>query len=269
MNLLKIKLKRFFKRICWKIFPPQEEGIMQFLMKFKKKRRYPAIQSIDQTIDKLLSGNFSLARYGDGEFLLCLDRPITFQKTDEHLRKRLNQLLQDRENTTCLIAITEFRTERLTPFWKQFWFENVADISSLLHPKMVYYNQSVTREVNLNQVERFSALWHNREVLFVIGKGSRFDVEHELFSTVKKYQVVYGLPVNAWDNYEEVMLEVQHTIISIDNPLVICALGPAATLMAYDLSKIGVQALDLGHLTNVYDRLKYNKQAPESLSLIQ
>jgi glycosyltransferase family protein len=269
MNLVKIKLKRFFKRIWWKIIPHNEQRTMTFLTAFKKTNRYPTIQSIDQTIDKLLTGNYSLARYGDGEFLLCLDRPIGFQKTNRKLRKRLTEILQDTSNKNCLVAITEFRTDRLTPFWKQFWHENAEDISSLLHPNITYYNQSVTREVKLHHIERLKALWENRDVIFVMGKGSRFDVNHELFKAVKKYEVIYGLPTNAWDNYSSVLDKVKKELPKYNNPLVICALGPAATVMAYDLSKLNVQALDLGHLTNVYDRLMYNKQAPESLSLVK
>lgn len=268
MNLVKIKIKRFLKRIWWKIVPRNEEATMRFLNNFKRSNKYPVIKTIDETIDKLLSGNFSLARYGDGEFLLCLDRSITFQKTNDKLRNRLTEILSN-NNQNCLVAITEFRTERLTPFWKQFWYENVNDISTLLNPQTTYYNQSVTREVKLHQIERLKVLWKNREVIFVVGKGSRFDVNHELFDTIKKYGVVYGLPTNAWDNYEEVLNKVKLKTNEYKNPLVICALGPAATVLAYDLSLSGLQALDLGHLTNVYDRLKYNKQAPESLSLVQ
>jgi glycosyltransferase family protein len=268
MNLVKIKIKRLFKRFWWKLSSVNEEKYMSFLFNYKQHSAYPQVKTIDETIDKLVSGNLSLARYGDGEFLLCLDRPISFQKNNEELRKRLIEILAATYNQQCLIAISEFRTERLTPFWKQFWFENIEDIASMLLPGATYYNQSVTREVKLHHIERIKTIWDNRYVIFVVGKGSRFDVNHELFSDVSGTSVLFGLPVNAWDNYDELLQEVITEAGKHTTPLVICALGPTATVMAFDLSQKGIQALDLGHLTNLYDRMKYNKELPEQLAFI-
>ncbi len=268
MNLVKIKIKRLFKRLWWKVSPMNEEKYMSFLFNYKQHSTYPQVKTIDETIDKLMSGNFSIARYGDGEFLLCLDRPISFQKNNKVLRKRLVEILAAANNQHCLIAISEFRTERLTPFWKQFWFENIEDIASMLLPDATYYNQSVTREVKLHHIERIQTIWNNRFVIFVVGKGSRFDVQHELFAAVSGSSVLFGLPINAWDNYEELLQEVITEAGKHTTPLVICALGPTATVMAFDLSQKGIQALDLGHLTNLYDRMKYNKALPEHLAFI-
>jgi hypothetical protein len=268
MNLVKIKIKRLFKRLWWKVSLVNEEKYMTFLLNYKQHSAYPQVKTIDETIDKLVSGNLSLARYGDGEFLLCLDRPISFQKNNKELRKRLVEILTTPNNPHCLIAISEFRTERLTPFWKQFWFENIEDIATMLIPSATYYNQSVTREVKLHHIEKMKTIWDNRFVIFVVGKGSRFDVQHELFSAISGSSVLFGLPVNAWDNYDDLLKEVTTEAGKHSQPLVICALGPTATAMAFDLSLKGIQALDLGHLTNLYDRMKYNKELPEQLAFI-
>ena len=49
--------------------------------------------------------------------------------------------------------------------------------------------------------------------------------------------------------------------------MVIIALGPTATVLAYDLSLKGIQSLDIGHITNVYDRIVYGKDTPEKLAM--
>ena len=54
-------------------------------------------------------------------------------------------------------------------------------------------------------------------------------------------------------------------IANQENPLILISLGPTATVLAYDLSKTGVQAIDIGHITNMYDRLVYGKAKPEDL----
>ena len=38
-----------------------------------------------------------------------------------------------------------------------------------------------------------------------------------------------------------------------DNDLVLLALGPTATVLAYDLAKSGIQALDIGHIDIEYE----------------
>ena len=53
-----------------------------------------------------------------------------------------------------------------------------------------------------------------------------------------------------------------------ENPLLLISLGPTATVLAYDLSQSGNLALDIGHITNMYDKLVYGMAKPEELPLI-
>ena len=45
--------------------------------------------------------------------------------------------------------------------------------------------------------------------------------------------------------------------------LVLLSLGPCATVLAYDLSKKGYQALDIGHLPNSYLEATGERKKPE------
>lgn len=59
--------------------------------------------------------------------------------------------------------------------------------------------------------------------------------------------------------------------IAVDKEyLILLALGPCATVLAYDLSNKGYQALDIGHLPNGYlesigERKKPEKGIPEEM----
>lgn len=254
---------RIFKRLFWKLFPKTDEQCLEYLHKTKHITRYPHIASIDETIDKLLSGNYSIARYGDGEYTLCFNRPIKFQQADKKLGKRLRQILKS--ETHCLIGLPEFRLTNLTSFWKRYWYENLAEINSLLNPKTHYYNQSISREFSVEQLRRLKKLWQKRSVIFVFGKNSRFEYTHEIFSEIANYTTITSLAQNAWSEYDKVLQDTLHHAKTMSNPLIIILLGPTATVLAFDICLAGYQAIDIGHKTNIYDNLMYGKGSPESL----
>ena len=109
--------------------------------------------------------------------------------------------------------------------------------------------------------------WENRNVIFITGKGSRFDTKHELFKNIKSASTLYSLPTNAWSDYETLKTAVLTEVENKENPLVICALGPTATVLAYELSQQEIQCFDIGHINNVYDKIKYGKATPEELPM--
>ena len=63
--------------------------------------------------------------------------------------------------------------------------------------------------------------------------------------------------MNAYNQYNEILLQAQ----SISkNKLILIILGPTATILAYDLSKLGYRALDIGHLAKDYNAWKMKLQ---------
>jgi glycosyltransferase family protein len=232
----------------------------------KNISNYPKVKSIDETITCLINENKSIARFGDGEFFLALYRSIGFQKKDRKLQLKLIEVLKNK-NEHCIVGLPELRKDRLTTFWKQFWFENLFFLSYLTNKKITYYNQSISREFSLDQMNVFMKCWENRNVIFITGKGSRFDTNHELFKNIKSSSTLYSLPTNAWADYENLKASVIAETLNIEKPLVICALGPTATVLAYELSQKGIQCFDIGHINNVYDKIKYGKATPEKLPM--
>ena len=257
---------RLFKRILWKLFPKSEKECLEIVKQYVNSKQYPNIAGIDETIETLISKQCSIARYGDGEFTLCFGRNIGFQNADNILQKRLREILKS-NSEHCLVALPECKLEDISPFWIRYWFENFKDIVSLLHSQTKYYNQSISREFSIEQLNTLKQLWTNRFVVFVFGKGSRFNCSHEIFTDIKGHSIVYGLPQHAWSEYSKLLNEVKQEASKHNNPLILISLGPTATVLAFDLCMNGNQAIDIGHITNVYDRLVYGAAKPEELPI--
>lgn len=55
---------------------------------------------------------------------------------------------------------------------------------------------------------------------------------------------------NAFDYYEKIL----NAVLKVNkNNLILIALGPTASILAYDLSKLGYQAIDIGHTDIEYE----------------
>ena len=128
-----------------------------------------------------------------------------------------------------------------------------------------YYSARISRELTKESIVKLKMAWLNRNIIFVSGKNSRFDVNHIIFEGANEKVSVWTLPLNAWAEYDSVFKEVVFEASKLDDSIVICAIGPTATVLAYDLSNLGIQCLDLGHITNCYDRVFENALKPEDL----
>lgn len=56
---------------------------------------------------------------------------------------------------------------------------------------------------------------------------------------------------NAWDKYDTILNTVLKKVTK--DSLICISLGQCATVLAYDLAKVGYQALDIGHIDNEYE----------------
>ena len=93
-------------------------------------------------------------------------------------------------------------------------------------------------------------LWNNKDILFVEGNQTRLGVGNDLFDNAKSIKRILCPAENAFDVYDKIL---KTTLSYWHGELVILALGPTATVLASDLSKNGVQALDLGHVDIQYE----------------
>ena len=223
-----------------------------------------------KTMDLIFEQELSIARYGDGELnLVCnINRHTAFQRNSFMINHKLSEILATPQDglLVCLPIISLHDT-----FWKDFWFKQWHLFSH--HCKQSCYGTAqISRPIffrlyGLKAVEAWKKLWRGKRVCFIYGEGARFEKDHLLFGEILSHVEVLGKPKNAFDDLSFLIKESLVLRENVDIYLI--ALGQTGTILAAELSKYGVRALDIGHLPNSYDTIFNNKSIPESLPLVK
>lgn len=221
----------------------------------------PNVYNSEKTLQELIYSNRSICRFGDGEFNLLLGEDLNFQKFNNNLQQRLLEILTN--NSNIMIGIPNIfgniDYHKAKSFWRKYLVYNRENIYSLLNMNKQYYDSLITRvyidtdktnEEYKAIFDMFKNLWNDRDIVIVEGKGSRFGVGNDLLDCAKSVKRVLCPVVDAYKNYDEI-LEICQKFSK--NTLFILALGPTATVLAYDLDSLGYRALDLGHLDIEYE----------------
>ncbi len=291
-------IKNFIKKNIWYINNPKDSkriqakilGIKLTLPKklaskqFIAKQNYPyeagtntdipKVMERNQALEILLNSQKSLARFGDGEFNLIFGNNLPFQNYSKELADRLKYILQtDDESVMTGIPnnfgnLDHYRDDAVD-FWRKYHYRNRQNIYTLLNFNKQYYDAEISRPyISANDrsycgeyFKKFKQLWENKDIVFVEGKASRLGYQNDLFSNAKSIKRIICPPQNAWTKYPEI-LAACNTLPK--NTLFILALGPTATVLAYDLCKSEYRALDLGHIDIEYEwfLMKADKKVP-------
>lgn len=225
------------------------------------------VHSVDDTLNYILREKCCVARFGDGEFDLMQMRDVErYQKPNPRLTERLLEVLQQEEkglivcignNYGALDVYNEAAAENIRRFMDP---ASRAFQYSLLNLQKTYYNTNVTRlysimndaekEKALERFERWKSLWEGRRLTIIEGRETRMGVGNDLFDNAAVVQRIIAPSENAFDRYDEIL----NTALTLDaDGLILIALGPSATVLAYDLYKKGYWAIDSGHLDMEYE----------------
>jgi glycosyltransferase family protein len=98
--------------------------------------------------------------------------------------------------------------------------------------------------------EKVKKTWAGRDVVICEGQGTRFGMFNDLLDGAKSISRIICPARGAFDKYDAILSAFND--IGMDN-LILAALGPTATVLAYDLCKKGHQAIDIGHLDLEYE----------------
>ena len=109
---MKEKAKRFLATFVFQLYEK----------KFLKNRI--SVNSIEQTVDHVLTTEDRLVRFGDGEIKLISGKKILPQKPDQRLIERLKEILQTEEQGVCIALSDIFSglsayTDRSRNFWME------------------------------------------------------------------------------------------------------------------------------------------------------
>ena len=221
------------------------------------------ILGIEESINKIKNKNLSLSRFGDGELNIIYGKNIRFQKSSPKLAEMLKHILKEEQDFCCLgIPDAINRFENLTKESKTFWINNMLKDRDkwieLLNPHTEYLTANLTRlyirhndKTNCEKYfDLLKSIWENKDVIICEGEQTRMGVGNDLLSNCNSIQRILCPSENAFDKYEEILTELKQ---KNKNSLFLIALGPTATVLAYELAKEGFHALDLGHLDIEYE----------------
>lgn len=253
MGLVKVKIYNQYLK-CKNIY----------YTKFYKK---PNILSNKETIDKIINEKCSIGRFGDGEFfLLTKEKGLSrYQDINDRLSERLLEIMNSQEEK-FLVGIPkifvpedlEFRTDSSKKWWNDYLLQHRQRWYKYINFNKIYANACFTRNYIVvkdkstckDYFKNIKRIWNNRNILIVEGKYSRLGIGNDLFSNTKSIKRILAPNENAFLKYDEILREVKK---QSKDKLVLIALGPTATVLSYDLYKLGYQALDIGYIDVEYE----------------
>lgn len=190
---------------------------------------------------------------------------LWYQETNKKLSERLKEILESNKENIIIAIANDFGdlscyTEEAADAIRGYLCGGTrAEVMKLLDKHRIYYDAYVSRLYIIyrdrkhakNVFELFKKIWRGRNILIVEGSYTRTGVENDLFSNANSVKRILCSDKNAFNYYEEILKSICENVYYDD--LVLIALGPTATILAYDLAKQGIQALDIGQLDNEYE----------------
>ena len=99
-------------------------------------------------------------------------------------------------------------------------------------------------------IKKLKLIWDKKDILIIEGEKSRLGVGNDLFNNSKSIKRILCPAANAFNVYDKIIDEARKIDKSI---LILLALGPTSTVLAYDLYKLGYQVIDIGHIDIEYE----------------
>lgn len=234
-----------------------------FWLKLNKK---PIVKSDLETIQKIVSEKCSICRYGDGEFSLIMGENLKFQDYSPAIARELADILiADLDNKNMLVCIPDIFENinkfALAPkkYWKHYLHNKRNRIYKLIRFDKEYYDAQITRfyidyadKRNIKQkVAMLKKIWDDKRLLIVEGEKSRLGMGNNLFDNARDIKRVVCPSRNAYERIDDIVKCVNELESQYD--LILLALGPTATVLAYRLANRKRQVLDIGHIDIEYE----------------
>ena len=246
-----------------------------------KKPWKPNILTSDETKDLIFSATpplKSFCRFGDGELLLAQNKPIGFQEADPKLAIKLQQILSD-EGDTCYVGLPKWYYSYSRP--KDFqspgrrWhiltskicreamdkycnrnktYINAGFISSV-------YKSGATIQFCEEHYKRIKSFFKGKNLVIFAGENILAKLKYNIFDEATDIKYVSAPRINAFRVFNQIV----EIALKFPKDYILCfILGPTATVLAYELSKLGYVAYDIGHMAKDYNafmnRLPHDSQ---------
>lgn len=234
----------------------------------KFTREFPLqILTDDETVNEIINAHKSVSRFGDGEFKVIFGTGNGFQNPDGKLSERLFEVLTSNDDNllVCIPRVllsTDYCTKDAADYWHHHVAVNIHNWHRVLSINRIYGQASFTRfymdykdKTNCPKLfAHIKQIWDNKRILIIEGEHSCLGVCNDLFNNATSIRRLICPSQNAFDKYEEILSSSLKFAGKDD--LVLIALGMTATVLAYDLSKHNIQAIDIGHIDIEYEWMR-------------
>ena len=217
--------------------------------------KLPKVLNLYDTMYELIDSEKSLARFGDGEFKIMMGESINFQQYDAKLSKRLCEVLTNNFDN-LMVGIPDVFGYCPSDYFRRVLISSRDFLYKYINFEKSYGDAFLTRQSKFSSETKgndyynnLKKLWNDKDIVIVEGAGSRLGIGNDLFSNAKSIRRIICPIKDAFSKYDEILNACKNAKAE----LYIIALGPTATILAYDLSQSGFRALDVGHVDTMYE----------------
>ena len=229
---------------------------------------YPEVLGIEETLCYIIEKKCSVSRFGDGEFALIDNRQMLFEQANSRLGQRLSEILA-RPIPQCLTCVLNVcgSLERYEEGDRIFWRQVLPWLRPVMERTLKSYTQPlgdpqisrpymtmVDKGMAMRVFDLWKVLFCGKRLLIVEGRFSRLGIGNDLLSGATSIRRIWGPPKDAFAHYDEILSAVRSTVEP--GEMIVLAMGATATVLAYDLAKLGYWAIDVGHVDVEYMWMK-------------
>lgn len=259
------------KNVVWRlVYSP---GYYFRYIRTRRTRNEMNILDSLQTCNYILDNKCSVCRFGDGELQMIshwLDKGNkenfgvdSFQDFDVELSKRLYEvLISQNDNLLVCLPFPFKKASVYSGYDRLFFMREYLSRKGMLDE--LFQNGKICGDTTFTRfylhrtditsfpyyINRLKMIWNSRDILIVEGKYSRLGIGNDLFNNSTSVRRIICPAANAFDCYDKILQIVK---ANSKDRLVLLALGQTATVLAYDLSVCGIQAVDIGHVDIEYE----------------
>ena len=235
----------------------------------KARQRFKDYNILDsfESIQYIIDHKCSISRYGDGELSLFSGKGIGFQEVDNNLVERLQHVLKATDAPNHIVGIPYYlkNVDGTVNLTREFWGDIVgkygAQWQKIIPSDRKYIDTQISRfyieyhdrERSARQLQMLKKIWDGRDVVIVEGSQTRSGIGNDLYDNAKSIERILGYATNAFAHYDEMLQAIVENVKPEEGKLILLSYGPTATVLAYDLAKLGYQAVDMGHLDIEYE----------------
>lgn len=250
----------------------------------KERKKYKIVNALG-TVKYIDRNKCSVSRYGDGElnmvFQFLYGKNVvgeSFQDYDERLAERLVEILQNNRynNDKHIVCIpywllnTSVYKNSVRYYCESYYCTHRYGFLHAINCERLYFDTNISRFYlsfkNKKHcklyIEQLKKIWAGRNICFVEGSHTRLGIGNDLFKSALSITRILCPAVNAFTNYD---LILKTAMERPKNTLFLIALGHTATVLAYDLSNVGYQAIDIGHIDVEYEWMLMGAKTKVSL----